>query len=102
MNLLDLSALELGAKIQSHQIRVEEAVRACLSRMEALEGVLHAFVTVTPEAALERARDVQRRIDSGELTHPLAGVPMAVKDVLSTKGVRTTCASKMLLSLIHI
>lgn len=96
MNLLDLSALELGAKIQSRQIRVEEAVRACLSRMEALEGVLHAFVTVTPEAALERARDVQRRIDSGELTHPLAGVPMAVKDVLSTKGVRTTCASKML------
>ena len=96
MDLFDLTALELGAAIRRREVGVVEATRACLDRMSAVEGTVNAFITVTEKEALARAEQVQRGIDSGELTHPLAGVPMAVKDLISTKGVRTTCASRML------
>ena len=96
MDLFDLTALELGAAIRRREVGVVEATRACLDRMSAMEGTVNAFITVTEKEALARAEQVQRGIDSGELTHPLAGVPMAIKDLISTKGVRTTCASRML------
>lgn len=96
MELFDLTALELGAKIQKREIGVVEATRACLDRIGAQEKTVHAFITVTPELALARAEAVQRGIDDGTYTGPLAGVPMAIKDLISTKGVATTCASKML------
>ena len=96
MELFELTALELGAKIKAHEIGVVEATRACLDRIEEKERDVHAFITVTPELALARAEAVQRGIDDGTYTGPLAGVPMAIKDLISTKGVATTCASKML------
>lgn len=96
MDIFDMTALELGAAIKRREVGVEEATRACLARIESVEPRVHAFITVTGEAALSRARQVQRGIDDGTLTHPLAGVPMALKDLLSTKGVPTTCASRML------
>ena len=96
MELFDLTALELGAKIKKHEIGVVEATRACLDRIGEQEKTVHAFITVTPELALARAEAVQRGIDDGTYTGPLAGVPMAIKDLISTKGVATTCASKML------
>ena len=96
MELFDLTALELGAKIKAHEIGVVEATRACLDRIGEKERDVHAFITVTPELALARAEAVQRGIDDGTYTGPLAGVPMAIKDLISTKGVATTCASKML------
>ena len=96
MELFDLTALELGAKIKAHEIGVVEATRACLDRIGEKERDVHAFITVTPELALARAEAVQRGIDDGTYTGPLAGVPMAMKDLISTKGVATTCASRML------
>ena len=96
MELFDLTALELGAKIKAHEIGVVEATRACLDRIGEKERDVHAFITVTPELALARAEAVQRGIDDGTYTSPLAGVPMAIKDLISTKGVATTCASRML------
>ena len=96
MELFDLTALELGAKIKKHEIGVVEVTRACLDRIGEQEKTVHAFITVTPELALARAETVQRGIDDGTYTGPLAGVPMAIKDLISTKGVATTCASRML------
>ena len=96
MELFDLTALELGAKIKKGEIGVVEVTRACLDRIGEQEKTVHAFITVTPELALARAEAVQRGIDDGTYTGPLAGVPMAIKDLISTKGVATTCASKML------
>ena len=96
MELFDLTALELGAKIKKREIGVVEVTRACLDRIGEQEKTVHAFITVTPELALARAEAVQRGIDDGTYTGPLAGVPMAIKDLISTKGVATTCASKML------
>ena len=96
MELFELTALELGAKIKAHEIGVVEATRACLDRIGEKERDVHAFITVTPELALARAEAVQRGIDDGTYTGPLAGVPMAIKDLISTKGVATTCASRML------
>ena len=96
MELFDLTALELGAKIKKGEIGVVEVTRACLDRIGEQEKTVHAFITVTPELALARAEAVQRGIDDGTYTGPLAGVPMAIKDLISTKGVATTCASRML------
>ena len=96
MELFDLTALELGAKIKKREIGVVEVTRACLDRIGEQEKTVHAFITVTPELAIARAEAVQRGIDDGTYTGPLAGVPMAIKDLISTKGVATTCASKML------
>lgn len=96
MELTSLSALELGKKIKEKEVSVEEAVQASLAQMEKVEDTIHAYVTVDREGALAQAKDVQAKIDAGELTSPLAGVPAAIKDNLCTKGLLTTCSSKIL------
>ena len=96
MEIKSLSALEIGAKIKSKEITVMEALEAYLSEIEAKESQINSFVTVDEEGARKRAGEVQKLINSGELTHPLAGVPVAVKDNICTKGLKTTCSSKIL------
>ena len=96
MDLMSLTAVELGKKIKAKEVTVEEAVRAALSAIEKKEETVHSFVTVDREGALARAKEVQKRIDAGELNGPLAGVPVAIKDNLCTKGMLTTCSSKIL------
>ena len=96
MSLMSLTAVELGRKIKEKEVTVEEAVTAALDAIEKREAEVHSFVTVDREGALKRAKDVQARIDAGELTGPLAGVPVAIKDNMCTKGLLTTCSSKIL------
>lgn len=96
MSLMSLTAVELGRKIKEKEVTVEEAVTAALDAIEKCEAQVHSFVTVDREGALKRAKEVQAKIDAGELTGPLAGVPVAIKDNMCTKGLLTTCSSKIL------
>ena len=100
MNLLSLTAVELGKKIKAHEVTVEEATRAALDAIRAKEKDINSFVTVDEESAMIRAKEVQKMIDDGTLTGPLAGVPVAIKDNMCTKGMLTTCSSKILYNFI--
>ncbi len=96
MSILELTAVELGKRIKTGQVTVEEAVQASLDQIKKAEQKVNAFVTVDEEGALRRAEEVQKKINRGELRGPLAGVPAALKDNLCTKGLLTTCCSKIL------
>lgn len=96
MNLLDMTAVELSAAIKDGKTTAVDAVRASLERIEEKEALYHCYITLDREGALAQARAVQARIEKGELSGPLAGVPMAAKDNLCTAGMLTTCASKIL------
>ena len=100
MELIELTALELGKKIRERQISVPEAVKASLEQIQKEEDNIHAFVTVEEEKALSEAQKVQEQIERGTLCGPLAGVPIAIKDNLCTEGIRTTCSSRILSSFI--
>ncbi len=96
MNILDCTALELGRKIKEKEITVAEATKAVLEQIHAVEEQIHGYVSYDEESALKRAEEVQKGIDEGKYTGPLAGVPMAIKDNICTKGYATTCSSKIL------
>ena len=100
MSLMSLTAVELGKKIKAKEVTVEAAVREALDAARAKEEQVHSFVTVDEEGALVRAKEVQAQIDAGELTGPLAGVPVAIKDNMCTEGLLTTCSSKILYNFI--
>lgn len=96
MGLLELSALELGRKIQEGEVSVREATEAALASIAQQNEGNNAFITVLQEQALAEAEEVQKKLSAGELTGPLAGVPMGIKDNICTRGIKTTCASKIL------
>jgi aspartyl-tRNA(Asn)/glutamyl-tRNA(Gln) amidotransferase subunit A len=92
--MFDLSALELASAIKEKKYSVPEVVQAYLASMK--ENKYNAFLSLAEEKALARAEYVQKQLDNGESLSPLAGVPIAVKDNISTTGIATTCASRML------
>lgn len=97
MDITTLTALELSREIRVGNISVLEATRAQLEKMKQEDKKYNCYITILEEEALQRAKEVQLLIDAGELRNqPLAGVPFAVKDNICTKGVRTTCSSKIL------
>ncbi|MEA4934054.1 MAG: Asp-tRNA(Asn)/Glu-tRNA(Gln) amidotransferase subunit GatA [Lawsonibacter sp.] len=93
--ILTLSALELGAAIQKGEVSPVEAVRAALEQIEASKSD-NAFVALSAETALKQAEEAAKKIAAKQTLSPLAGVPMGLKDNICTKGMTTTCASKIL------
>ena len=96
MDLKDLSALELSTAIKKGEAGVEEAVKVSLEQIKKSEDTVHAFLETDEEKVYQRVKEVEAGIASGKYTGPLAGVPIAVKDNICTKGRKTTCASKIL------
>ena len=94
MELIELTALELGGAIKRGEVSVREAAEAALDAIAARNGALNAYITVTGERALDRAQALQA--GAGTARSPLYGVPMAIKDNICTRGVKTSCASKIL------
>jgi len=95
-DIIRLSAVELGKAIRSGSVSSVEATKAYLDVIGAKDKEIHAYITIDTEGAIRQAEEADRRIAAGELTGPLAGVPMAVKDNMCIEGQLTTCASKIL------
>lgn len=96
MSLLDMTAVELAAAIKEGKTTAVEATREVLAQIKAKEELYNCYVTLNEDAALAQAEAVQEKIEAGELTGPLAGVPVAIKDNMCTEGMLTTCSSKIL------
>jgi aspartyl-tRNA(Asn)/glutamyl-tRNA(Gln) amidotransferase subunit A len=96
MELYKLTIHELHEKLASKEISSRELTESVFSRIDDVEVDVKSYLTITRDMALEQADAVDKRIAGGEKIGPLAGIPTAIKDVMCTKGVRTTCGSKML------
>ncbi len=95
MKLYELTAHQLHDLLTRKEITSRELTESVLKRVEEVEGRIHAYITLTPDMALEQAAAADLRIQKGE-AGPLTGIPLAVKDVICTRGVRTTCGSHIL------
>ncbi|MCI9198476.1 MAG: Asp-tRNA(Asn)/Glu-tRNA(Gln) amidotransferase subunit GatA [Lachnospiraceae bacterium] len=100
MDILDLTAVRLSEKIKGGELSAVEATKAVLGQISSVEDHYHCYVTVEEEKALRQAEQVQEKIKAGELSGPLAGVPVAIKDNICTEGMRTTCSSRILYNFI--
>ena len=96
MSLDGLTASAVARRVTDREVSAEDVVRDCLDRVAARDAGIDAFLQVMPERALESARRLDRALASGQAAPPLAGVPVAVKDVLDIEGVPTTCGSRIL------
>ena len=96
MSILNMTAVNLAAAIKNKEVTVMEATKAILEQIEKTESIYNCYVTVDKEGALKQAQEVQAKIDAGEFTGPLAGVPVAIKDNMCTEGLLTTCSSRIL------
>lgn len=96
MDISKLTAVELAERIHNHEVTVKEALDAFFAVIEAKDNDINAFITLNKENAYEQAEVLQKEIDNGNIASVLAGVPIAVKDNICTKGINTTCASKIL------
>lgn len=90
-----MSILEVSQQIRAGQVSPLELTQQCLARIEKLNPSLNAFITVTAESALAEARQAEDEIQRGQWRGPLHGIPVALKDIIDTAGVLTTCGSKL-------
>lgn len=93
MELYELPLIEVAAKIKAKEVSPVEVTRSSLQRLEETEPALTAFVTTTPEIALEQAKIAEKEIADGNYRGPLHGIPLGVKDLYDTAGVKTTSSS---------
>ena len=96
MDITKLTVHELKEKLAKKEITVREITKAYVDKINEKEKDIGAFITTLCDEALEEAKDIQEKIDAGEIKGELAGIPIGIKDNMCTKGIKTTCASKML------
>ena len=96
MDIHELSIQQAHELLSSRKVSSEELTRAYLKRIQRLDPQVKSYVTVSEEVALEQALEADKRIQAGENVTPLTGIPYSVKDSLSTRGINTTCSSKIL------
>ncbi len=96
MELYELSVHELVEKLKNKAITIEEITKSYIDRINEKEKDVQAFITITDKEALEKSKIISKEIEDGKIDNQLAGIPIGIKDNICTKGVKTTCASKML------
>jgi len=96
MDITELTVHELQEKLKNKELTITEITKAYIDRINEKEPQVEAFVTTLTDEALEKAKDIEAKVDNGEVTGEFAGIPIGIKDNMCTKGVKTTCSSKML------
>ena len=96
MNITELTVHELQEKMKNKELTVTEITNAYIDRINEKEKDVNAFITLLTDDASKKAKEIEEKINKGEINSDLAGIPIGIKDNICTKGVRTTCASKML------
>jgi aspartyl-tRNA(Asn)/glutamyl-tRNA(Gln) amidotransferase subunit A len=96
MNITDLTVHELKDKLSKKELTISKINKAYIERINEKEKDLDAFMTLLTDEALEKAKKIEEKIENGDITSSLAGIPIGIKDNICTKGIKTTCSSKML------
>ena len=96
MDITKLTVHELQEKLKAKEITVVDITKAYVENIEKHEKEVQAFITPLTKETVEQAKEIQEKIEKGEVNSSLAGIPIGIKDNICTKGVKTTCASKML------
>ena len=96
MNITELTVHELQEKIKNKELTITEITKAYADRINEKERDVQAFVTTLTDEAVKQAEEIQAKVESGEISGEFAGIPIGIKDNMCTKGVKTTCSSRML------
>lgn len=96
MEITELTVHELQEKIKNKELTIEDITKAYIDKINEKEKDVQAFITLLTNEAMEQAKEIQNKKEKGEITGNLTGIPIGIKDNICTKGIKTTCASKML------